>query len=169
MTEAIRSRAALVCSVKTGNPVRYGVPGCWFATRVMVWPGEYSGARGTRPSPNPFSIKCNPCRNSHDGLISLVVGIPIEKRQHLYIESELRGLFLQWCFDFDSVSQKCCCDVIPLLAIMWLQLVARDLQMAYRQVSNIRRTLVGNEMVDHSDVVGALPVGAAPPTSSFST
>ena len=29
--------------------------------------------------------------------------------------------------------------------------------------------LVGNEIVDHSDVVGASPVGAAPTTSSFST
>ena len=40
---------------------------------------------------------------------------------------------------------------------------------AYRQVSNIRHTLVGNKMVDHSDVVGASPVGAARTTSSFST
>ena len=39
----------------------------------------------------------------------------------------------------------------------------------YRQVSNIRGTLVGNKIVDHSDVVGASPVGAAPSTSSFST
>ena len=39
----------------------------------------------------------------------------------------------------------------------------------YRQVSNIRRTYVGNEIVDHSDVVGASPVGATPTTSSFST
>ena len=39
----------------------------------------------------------------------------------------------------------------------------------YRQVSNIRRTLVGNKIVDHSDVVGASPVGTAPTTSSFST
>ena len=37
------------------------------------------------------------------------------------------------------------------------------------KVSNIRRTLVGNKIVDHSDVVGASPVGAAPTTSSFST
>ena len=35
--------------------------------------------------------------------------------------------------------------------------------------SNIGRTLVGNKIVDHSDVVGASPVGAAPTTSSFST
>ena len=41
--------------------------------------------------------------------------------------------------------------------------------MSYRQVSNIRRTLVGNKFVDDSDVVGASPVGAAPTTSSFST
>ena len=39
----------------------------------------------------------------------------------------------------------------------------------YRQVSNIRPTLVGNKIVDHSDVVGAPPIGAAPTTSSFST
>ena len=39
----------------------------------------------------------------------------------------------------------------------------------YRQVSNIRRTLIGNEIVDNSDVVGASPVGAAPTTSSLST
>ena len=38
-----------------------------------------------------------------------------------------------------------------------------------RQVSNIRRILEGNKIVDHSDVVGASPVGAAPNTSSFST
>ena len=38
----------------------------------------------------------------------------------------------------------------------------------YRQVSDIRRTLVGNQIVDHSDVVGASPVDAAPTTSSFS-
>ena len=39
----------------------------------------------------------------------------------------------------------------------------------YRQVSNIRHTLVGSLIVDHSDVVGASPVGAAQTTSSFST
>ena len=39
----------------------------------------------------------------------------------------------------------------------------------YRQVSDIRRTLVGNKIVDHSDVVGASPVSSAPTTSSFST
>ena len=37
----------------------------------------------------------------------------------------------------------------------------------YRKTSNISRTLVGNKIVDHSDVVGASPVGAA--SSSFST
>ena len=39
----------------------------------------------------------------------------------------------------------------------------------YRQTSNTSRTLVGNKIVDHSDVAGASPVGAAPYSSSFST
>ena len=39
----------------------------------------------------------------------------------------------------------------------------------YRQVSNIRCTLAGNKIVDHSDVVEPSPTGAAPTTSSFST
>ena len=39
----------------------------------------------------------------------------------------------------------------------------------YHQTSNIRHILVGDKLVDHSDVVGASPVGAAPTTSSFPT
>ena len=39
----------------------------------------------------------------------------------------------------------------------------------YRKTPTISRTLVGNKIVDNSDVVGASPVGAAPTTSSFST
>ena len=39
----------------------------------------------------------------------------------------------------------------------------------YRKISKISCTLLGYEIVDHSDVVGASPVGAAPTTSSFST
>ena len=42
-------------------------------------------------------------------------------------------------------------------------------QLNYRQTSNIRRTFVGNIIVDNSDVVGAPPIGAAPTTSSLST
>ena len=37
----------------------------------------------------------------------------------------------------------------------------------YCKTSNISHTLEGNKIVDHSDVVGASPVGAAPTTSSF--
>ena len=39
----------------------------------------------------------------------------------------------------------------------------------YCQTSNISRTLVGNKIVDQSDVVGAVPTGDAPTTSSFAT
>ena len=39
----------------------------------------------------------------------------------------------------------------------------------YFQTSNISHALGGNDIADHSDVVGASPVGAAPTTPSFST
>ena len=45
----------------------------------------------------------------------------------------------------------------------------RSWERIYHQVSNVRCTLVGNKIVDPSDVVGAAPVSAAPTTSSFST
>ena len=44
------------------------------------------------------------------------------------------------------------------LSVLWL---------TYCKVSNISHTLVGNKNFNHSDVVGASPVGAAPATSSF--
>ena len=37
----------------------------------------------------------------------------------------------------------------------------------YPKTSNISGTLVGNKIVDHSDVVAASPAGAAPTTSSL--
>ena len=37
----------------------------------------------------------------------------------------------------------------------------------YRKTSNMSNTLVGNNIVEHSDVVGASPVGAAATTSSL--
>ena len=39
----------------------------------------------------------------------------------------------------------------------------------YCQTPKISHTLFGNKLVDHSDVDGASPVGAAPTTPSFST
>ena len=39
----------------------------------------------------------------------------------------------------------------------------------YLKTANISHTLASNKFVDHSDVVGASPVGAAPTTYSVST
>ena len=41
--------------------------------------------------------------------------------------------------------------------------------MTYRQTSYISRILIDNELIDHSDVVRASPVDAAPTTYSFAT
>ena len=48
------------------------------------------------------------------------------------------------------------------------EIVHRPIETKYRQISNIRHTFVGNQIVDHLDVVGASPVGAARTTFSFS-
>ena len=53
----------------------------------------------------------------------------------------------------------------PSLLMFWLSFYPHYC----RKTSNISHTLVGNKIVDHSDVVGASPAGAAPTTSSFST
>ena len=39
----------------------------------------------------------------------------------------------------------------------------------YRKLFDIRGTLAGNEIVDHSDVVGGVPTSDAPTTSEWST
>ena len=55
--------------------------------------------------------------------------------------------------------------------ISWQLVLAYHLQQElcdYLQTSNISGTLVDIKIVDHSDAVGASPVGAAPTTSSFS-
>ena len=61
------------------------------------------------------------------------------------------------------------CDGFFLSRLVFVCGACKFLCNDYRKTSNIRRTLVGNKIVDHSDVVGASPVGAAPTTSSFST
>ena len=57
--------------------------------------------------------------------------------------------------------------VFPILSYKWTTFVTGIYR--YRKTSYISRTLVGNKIIDNSDVVGASPVAAAPTTSSFST
>ena len=49
------------------------------------------------------------------------------------------------------------------------QSIFNGMYCSYCQTSNISHTVVSNKIVDHSDVVGASPVSAAPTTSSFLT
>ena len=51
-----------------------------------------------------------------------------------------------------------------------LPMIATSDEVIYHKMSNTRRSLLGNKLADHPDVVGASPVGAAPTTctSSFS-
>ena len=61
------------------------------------------------------------------------------------------------------------CVSCPLLLAYCTTYITAEFNNNYRKTSNISRILVGNKIVDNSDVVGASPVGAAPTTSSFST
>ena len=77
-----------------------------------------------------------------------------------------------WLLDVQWANYKC--SIGHVIACNWLiqDLVIThpyDGQVYYRKTSSISRILVGNKIVDNSDVVGASPVGAAPTTSSFST
>ena len=65
--------------------------------------------------------------------------------------------------------RRCCWKCNPRDVNKGAYVSADEFCANYRKVSNIRRTVVGNKTVDHSDEVGASPVGAAPTTSSFST
>ena len=49
------------------------------------------------------------------------------------------------------------------------QVTATYFYSKYRRTSNISCSLTGNKIVGHPDVEGAVPVGAASTTSSFST
>ena len=53
--------------------------------------------------------------------------------------------------------------------ISWKEIPIEERDYAVPSNINIRRILVGNKMVDHSDVVWASPVGAVTTTSSGST
>ena len=62
---------------------------------------------------------------------------------------------------------RICTSLNPYTQVLWLE--KPYFRWEYRQVSDIRGTLVGNWIVHHSDLVGASPLSAAPTTSSFST
>ena len=69
---------------------------------------------------------------------------------------------------------RCPTDNISTLAqvMAWNQIGNKPLleqMMTYLKTSNISRTLECNKIDDHSGVVGASPVGAAPTTSSYLT
>ena len=50
-----------------------------------------------------------------------------------------------------------------------IRYIVKFSHLTYCQISDISYNLAGNQIIDHSGVVGASPVGAAPTTSSFST
>ena len=61
-----------------------------------------------------------------------------------------------------------CCKTTLMSVEIDIEMFKIVIDCKYCQTSNVRCTIVDSKLVDHSDVVGATPVGAAPTTSSFS-
>ena len=88
--------------------------------------------------------------------------------------------YSMWCFTglFTSLKARQQTSTGCVMAyLLWITCIMFPFMGSYGirktsftgKTSNISRTLVGNKIVDNSDVVGASPVGAAPTTSSLST
>ena len=60
-------------------------------------------------------------------------------------------------------------DGVIAALINFQHIYNKKLSSIYHKVSNIKHTLTGYKIIDHSDVVGTSPIGTAPTTSSFST
>ena len=108
------------------------------------------------PTPYPYPLPPTPAASWLPKILSHI-GFQVKIRQsQSYKFKKIAKIF----FSHSSLTQGQYKIASVLLKRSW---------MIYRKVSNIRRTLVSNKLVDHSDVVGASPVGAAPTTSSFLT
>ena len=83
------------------------------------------------------------------------------------IALSLLNVYLQYSFVTVPTSRMMRCEMVENVTACDLYVLIRVFN--YRKISNISRTLVSNKIVDHSDVVGASPVGVAPTTSSVST
>ena len=82
---------------------------------------------------------------------------------------QMYGILNQCCDElcWDSIKYICISHwSLPMKCRMWLTSTPKEAKNINRKTSDIRHNLVGNQIVDHSDVVGASLVGAAPTTSS---
>ena len=146
---------------------RPGVAACneaTWSTRAWKTPGTWFNIK--------MSYRKSHCRDKTVVRSSIsTMGFPILVRWHLFIESTpvclAPGSVIPGCWALWQLMHGW--RVWHLYIITYLGFQTLDDNKDYRQVSNIRRNLVGNKIVDHSDVVRASPVGAAPTTSSFST
>ena len=79
----------------------------------------------------------------------------------------VNGIFLVW----DDTKYSCAVmwhvrfPQLNIKCMQWDPIIYGQYITIYHKTSNISCTLVGNKIVDHSDVVGASPVSAAPTTS----
>ena len=76
---------------------------------------------------------------------------------------------LKWAMSYVCRIWKYMHNVLFTISPSILHKIRMNNSSIYHKTSNISRTLVGNKILDHSDAVGASPVGTATTTSPFST
>ena len=86
----------------------------------------------------------------------------------IIVYNDAVGCTMFHLFSYPSV-KSCLLILCTVMSVFIFFQLSNWEEYSYRKTSNISRTLVGNEIVDNSNVVGASPVGTAPTTSSFST
>ena len=109
-----------------------------------------------------------PMNSPHKGPVTRSFDVFYDLRLNKRLSKQSWG----WWFEALSCPLWRHCNVqlcLPPMAAGMIQTMWSFYLINYRKTSDISRTLVGNKIVDNSDVVGASPVGAAPTTSSFST
>ena len=106
----------------------------------------------------PEGVTHSGCDEIVDKSLSGLYSLPMDICSKSYFvpqnyEMELVTYTRSFFHQYDlSVHLYICLSVSPMTAVM-------PLEIQYHQASNISHTLVGNKIVDHSDVVGASPIG----------
>ena len=126
-----------------------------FVLGIHRWPVN---SQRTQRASNAENISIWWCHHAtEEMLVSCTCG------KHACIRLPGRWLLTVW----PTIATPACLHWKELILLWSLRGLSKWVD--YRKTSTISRTLVGNKVVDNSDVVGASPVGAAPTTSSLST
>ena len=143
-------------------------------THICVSKLTITGSDDGLSQPNHY---LNQCWNIVNWTLTNKLQWNVNRNSYIFIQENVSKNVV--CKMADMLSQPQCvkgecvtiCQQQPLRQSPWIlscHITQSRWECTVKLASNINCTLVGSKIVDHSDVVGASPVGAAPTSSSFS-